>query len=323
MDGAFHIDRGAIQVARSGNAVLAYAVGLDLTDLAPFVRSLRAVFSGQVVLAVDRQPTLIAWLSTHGVETVIAERRMWARPSAIARWGFFARFLRDRPDIRNVLIADVGSVVFQGDPFREMSGRLEFVEDEGQSANAALIRDLVGEALARKVTASAPVVAGMIAGPNEAVVRCCRMMQRLSAAAQSGWGSRIGVEQTVCTVVARLGLEDVHVRANFGRVAVVSDQQVVVDGRLLNPQGGSSPILHGYRHAARLADHVRDRWGLPRSVQAWPNVSGWGEVMRTLLAGSQPEVAPTAARRSRSSVMMARVSSPSVGRVERTASESA
>ena len=41
--------------------ILGYATGYDAADVAPFVRSLRAVFDGPVVLVVDQEPALLAF----------------------------------------------------------------------------------------------------------------------------------------------------------------------------------------------------------------------------------------------------------------------
>ena len=48
--------------------ILGYATGYDAADVAPFVRSLRAVFDGPVVLVVDQDPDLLAFLAQEMAE---------------------------------------------------------------------------------------------------------------------------------------------------------------------------------------------------------------------------------------------------------------
>ena len=37
----------------------------------------------------------------------------------------------------------------------------------------------------------------------------------------------------------------------------------IEDGRILNPDGGSSPIVHQSERIKPLAAHVQDKWGVP------------------------------------------------------------
>lgn len=101
-------------------AVLGDARACGIAEIAPFVRSLRSVFEGRVILLVDRRPTLQAWLATHGVQTVIASSDRIRRRShrVTARFAAFAEILHDRSDISAAVVATrVRDVVFQSDPF--------------------------------------------------------------------------------------------------------------------------------------------------------------------------------------------------------------
>lgn len=334
MDGAFPALRSAPSRVRSGNAVLAYAAGLDIADLAPFVRSLRAVFSGQIILAVEHRPTLIAWLATHDVEAVIVSRPgLRKRPPGLARWPVFAQVLQSRPDLHHVLIVDIDSVVFQGDPFGDLPTNLQLVEAAGSAVSAPLFRDLVGDALAAKLGRSAPVLSDVIAGPAPAVVQFCTSMQRLSAASRGLPAGPRERERLVCTVIARLGFDGSRVVPNFGRVAIAGEQHRIVDGRITHPRAGASPVIQGYQRHACLADHVARRWGILPPRRPSP-ARGWREVVRLAqqvhrhalaIAWPAPQrvAAPTEVRRRRSSERIVAASSGSSGMAERAASESA
>lgn len=261
---------------------MACATGLDLAEIAPFVRSLRAVFAGQVILIVDRKPTLLAWLSTHGVEAVVAADRLlhWKPQPAVARFAVFAQLLQERREIRQTILADPRHVVFQTDPFRGATDELEFFSGAGgatpglgeQRAIAAMIGESLAHDLGRR-----PRIADLIAGPTGAVVRVCRSL--LSLCAQQRMGSDSGLDRAASHVVAHLGLAGGEIRRNFQRAAIASCGMRIADGRILNPDDSSSPIVVGYRRCPDLALHVDRHWGLP------PNPStgaGLRRAMRTI-----------------------------------------
>lgn len=264
-------------------AVMACATGLDLAEIAPFVRSLRAVFAGQILLIVDRQPTLLAWLSTHGVEAVVAaDRLMHWKPQqpAVSRFAVFAQLLQERREIRQAILADPRQVVFQTDPFRRATEDLEFFTGAGgatpglgeQRAMVAMLGDSLAQDLGRRSR-----IADLIAGPAEAVVRFCRSLLLLCAQPRAGFGS--GLDRAASHVVAHLGLAGGEIRRNFQRAAIASCGMRIADGRILNPDDSSSPIVVGYRRCPDLALHVDRHWGLP------PNPStgaGLRRAMRTI-----------------------------------------
>ncbi len=256
----------ALAPARERQAVLACATGRDLAEIAPFVRSLRAVFAGQVILIVDRKPTLLAWLSTHGIETVIASERLlhWKPHPAVARFAVYAQLLQERREIRHVLLADIRDVVFQSDPFRQATDDLEFFSGAGGSLPGAgetrAIEALMGADLASDLSRRSRI-ASLFAGSNEAVVRFCRTLLLICGQPRAGLGSE--ADRAACHVVAHLGLAGGAIRPNFKRAAIASCGMRTLDGRIINPDGGVSPIVAGYRRCADLALQVDRRWGLP------------------------------------------------------------
>lgn len=260
---------------RAAEAVLGYAVGYDIAEIAPFVRSLRAVFKGQIILVVDRKPALLAWLAAHDVEAVIAADRLmhWRPHPVVARFAVYAQVLQGRPEIRQAVITDVRDVVFQADPFAEAGESLEFfVEAEDRSLgdhafNLKHLQALFGDGLARDLGRRACVCVGVVAGPTEAVVRFCRAVLLLCAIPRSSVGGAFGADQAACNVIAHLNLIGGEIRPNYGRVATIGltspDLLRLEDGLILNPDGGASAVVHQYDRIPRLAAQMQARWGVP------------------------------------------------------------
>lgn len=260
---------------RAGEAVLGYAVGYGIAEVAPFVRSLRAVFTGQIILVVDRKSSLLSWLKDHGVEAVIAADRMlhWTPHPVVARFAVYAQILQGRPDIRQAIITDVRDVVFQGDPFAQATNQLQFfVEAEGlaladHAFNQKHLQALFGGGLARDLGRRACVCVGVVAGPTGAVLRFCRAILLLCAIPRSSIGGAFGADQAACNVIAHLNLVGGEIRPNYGRVATIGltapERLRLEDGLILNPDGGASAIVHQYDRIPRLEADVQARWGVP------------------------------------------------------------
>lgn len=260
---------------RPDEAVLGYAVGYGVAEIAPFVRSLRAVFRGQIILVVDRKPALLTWLKAHGVEAVIAADRMlhWSPHPVVARFAVYAQILQGRTDIRQAVITDVRDVIFQGDPFAGATETLQFfVEAEDRALadhafNQKHLQALFGDGLARDLGRRACVCVGVVAGPADAVVRFCRAVLLLCAIPRSSVGGAFGADQAACNVIAHLNLVGGEIRPNYGRVATIGltapDRLRLEDGLILNPDGGASAIVHQYDRIPRLEADVQARWGVP------------------------------------------------------------
>lgn len=280
-----------------GRAVLGHAVGCSLAEIAPFIRSLRAVFTGQVILVVDRKPTLLAWLSTHGVETVIAADRLlhWKPHPAVARFAVHAQILQERPDIRDVVLADVRDVLFQGDPFEDAPQDLQFFEEPGadSSIHRRSLQAVIGEPLAGDLGRKPRVTAGVVAGPASAVTRFCRTMLLVCAIPRSAVGGGTGADQAACNVVAHLGLVGGEIRPNFDRVATGAPGGTVglrlEQGQVINPDDSISPILHRYARIPGLTAHARTTWGIP-AARRRPDVRRGIETLGGAMLRGLPEL---------------------------------
>ncbi len=259
--------------AASGDVVLGYATGYDATDIAPFVRSLRAVFDGSVALIVDDRPDLNAFLAEHDVLAIHPEAAPGWRPHAVMeRFAAFDRLLGQWPETRHVLLTDVRDVIFQAAPFDPAPKRLEtFVEFEdgvlGDHAfNMKYLRAVGGDGLAEAVADRSCVCVGTVIGPRDAVMRFCRTLLMLAAIPRSEMGGAFGADQAACNLAVHLGLVEADVRPNYGRVATLGltrgDSLGFREGRVINPDGGWSSIVHQHDRHPALATAVHARWGV-------------------------------------------------------------
>ena len=252
--------------------VLGYATGYDAADVAPFVRSLRAVFDGPVALVVDQDPALLAFLAEHRIEAVApATVEGWAPHPVVARFAAFDRLMSERPHARNVLLTDVRDVVFQAAPFEPQPQGLEFFNEYADGAlgdhafNMKYLRGVGGEAVARALADKPCLCVGTVMGPREAMMRFCRTLLMLAAVPRSEIGGAFGADQAACNIAVHLGLIEGEVVPNYGRVATLgltpSADLRLVDGRIVNPDGGVSPIVHQHDRHPALAAAMHERWG--------------------------------------------------------------
>jgi hypothetical protein len=255
--------------------VLGYATGYGVADIAPFVRSLRAVFEGDVALVVDPHADLLQFLHDHRIEAVTPEfgLRPWSPHPVVERFAAYTTYLQSRADVGDVVLTDVRDVVFQGDPLAEPVTTLEFFEEnEGRSLrshafNLKHLRALAGPALAKSLQDRSCVCVGVVVGPREAALRFCRALLMLCAIPRSGVGGAFGADQAACNLIAHLGLVEGVVRPNFGRVATIgltaSERLRVEDERIIGPEESVSPIVHQYDRKKDLQAFVQSRWGVP------------------------------------------------------------
>ncbi|MNS92135.1 hypothetical protein D3C72_1262600 [compost metagenome] len=254
--------------------ILGYATGYDVADVAPFVRSLRAVWGGPLVLVVDQDPAMLAFLADHDVEGV-APRPVgdgaWAPHPVMARFAAFDALMAERPWARHVLMTDVRDVVFQADPFIPAPRGSEFFSeyDEGTLADHAFnmkyLRGVGGEAVARALSDKPCVCVGTVVGARDAMMRFCRTLLMLAAIPRSEIGGAFGADQAACNIALHLGMIEGEVKANYGRVATLGltpgQQLTVADGRIVNPDGGVSAIVHQHDRHPHLLEAAYARWG--------------------------------------------------------------
>ncbi len=252
--------------------VLGYATGYDAAMIAPFVRSLRAVFNGHVALIVDDRPDVLELLEEHGVEAVLPETGAgWEPHPVMARFAAYARLLDRWPNAVDVLLTDVRDVVFQAEPFGPPPRRLEvFVENEGgvlrdHAFNMKHMTALVGDEMAATLADKPCICVGTIMGPRDEVARFCRVLLMLAAIPRSEVGGAFGADQAACNLAVHMDLVRARVVPNFQRVATLGMTEgatlSVRDGTVVNPDGSVSPIVHQHDRHPELDAAVHARWG--------------------------------------------------------------
>ncbi|MGV9010850.1 hypothetical protein [Brevundimonas sp.] len=254
-----------------GHAVLGYATGYDAAGIAPFVRSLRAVFDGTVALIVDDRPDVAALLSQHDVIAVAPDMvEGWAPHPVMQRFVAFDRLLRSWPNVDGVLITDVRDVIFQADPFSPWPDRLlAFQEYEAgvlsdHAFNMKYVRALAGDGLAKIVSQQPCICVGTVMGPRADILRLCRAILMLAATPRSAIGGAFGADQAACNLAIHLGMIEAQVLPNYGRVATLGLTEgaklTFMDGKVVNPDGTISAIVHQHDRHPHLAEAVHDLW---------------------------------------------------------------
>lgn len=280
--------------ASSQNLVLGYATGYDAADVAIFVRSLRAHYSGPVALVVDPDEELRAFLASHGVQALDAPcvgtgaagaGKSWAPHPVVSRFAGFDILLRERPWVRNALLTDVRDVVFQSDPFAPEVTGLEFYAEcdtplKTHDFNMKYLRAVAGDCFADNIGNKACICVGTVLGPREALSRFCRLILMLGAIPRSEIGGAFGADQASCNLAVHLGLIEGQVFANHSRVAtlgmVPADQMSLVDGVIRNPDGSASPVVHQYDRHPELMTAMWQAWAgdLERRDRCRPRTLG-------------------------------------------------
>lgn len=257
---------------QTGDLVLGYATGYGAEVIAPFVRSLRQVHAGPVALVVDDRSDVAALLAEHGVEAMVhAPPSGWAPHPAMARFGAGVRLMSRWPQVGHVLLSDVRDVVFQADPFSPRPSKLEtFVEFEDgvlgdHPFNMKYLRALAGDDLAAAVADRPCLCVGTVIGPRAEVLRFLRLVLMLAAIPRSEIGGAFGIDQAACNLAVHQGLLDAEIVPNYRRVATLGmtpgERLTFRDGRVINPDGSISPIVHQHDRHAHLAEPVHALWG--------------------------------------------------------------
>lgn len=281
--------------------VAGYATGYDAHHIAPFVRSLRSVFDGEIALAADARPDVEALFADHDVRFLAQpETEGWRPHPVMARFAAVDAHLVGRGDIRNVLLTDVRDVIFQKTPFEPAPERLEVFLEGDRLADHAFdmkyLRALAGDAIAADLAMAPAICVGTILGPRADMIRFCRTVLMLAAVPRSEMGGSFGADQAACNMAIHMGLVEAEVRANYGRVATIglaaADGFAFRDGQVVNPDGSISAIVHQHDRHPMLAEAVRGRWavGLEARERVTPKTLGSRlQRLRQSLARRLPE----------------------------------
>lgn len=287
--------------------VIGYATGYGPKELACFVRSLRAHSQAHIALVASDNPATAAFLAACQVDHWRPPHEAgWAPHLLIGRFKHYLPILAAYPEARRVLITDVRDVAFQGDPFAEGYGEDQspialYCEtppgDLGShGANPKWLKSLIGAPMAETLADKPVVCGGSIMGAPEALGGLIQTLLWLCAIQRSGGLESIGADQAALNVIVHQGLCPAVAVPNHRRVATIGytlAPGVAADGRLINPDGSQSPILHQYDRHPEAKGAVEARWitpDLPSIVP--PKPKGWPKTkarLRKSLARRLPE----------------------------------
>jgi hypothetical protein len=252
--------------------VLGYATGYDAAMIAPFVRSLRAVFHGTVALVVDDRPDVNVLLAEYGVDAIYTDASTgWKPHPVMERFAVYGRLLERYPNAVDVLLTDVRDVVFQAEPFGPPPRRLEvFTEYENgtlgdHAFNMKYLSALVGDEMSATLVNKPCICVGTIIGPRDEIARFCRTLLMLAAIPRSELGGAFGADQAACNLAVHLGLVKAEIRSNFGRVATIGmtagETLSFRDDKIVNPDGSVSAIVHQHDRHPHLDNAIHNLWG--------------------------------------------------------------
>jgi hypothetical protein len=300
------------------NLIMAVTSGFGVEDLAPFVCSLKQTdFRGDVVIfAANTSRDTIAWLRSHGVlvqrflypftsctklrnplyrvwplcRAALAGTRnpdavqwfaQWFQNLSILRFFFYRRFLRNDASYRNVMLTDLRDVVFQGDPFREVSGGeiRVFLEEplprQGDEINSRRwLTELFGKETVKKLADTNLICSGTVIGDAQ------RMQEYLDAfmLALSNARSvmRMGMDQGLHNYLLYSGfLNGVTMCPNRESevltMGLINPEEKLprdAAGRLVDSVGRPYPVLHQFDRHPDLNTQIRQRYGMVHECAA-------------------------------------------------------
>lgn len=256
--------------------VLGAALGYGPRAIKVFLASLRAEHDGPVAILTDRPDTVGGLLARFGVDCLEAAPVRGYRPHPnVARFLAFLRAIENHyPEAQTILLSDVRDVVFQADPLRPAPPHLCFFCEAssltiGQhAANRRWLARCVGEEIARGLADRPCVCAGTLLGPRAAMLRLLRQILLLLAIPRSAVAAAFGADQAAVNLIAHWGLAgEAEILPNFRRVATIgltAPGAVSLDpeGRIRNPDGSISALVHQYDRHPALRAAIEARWAV-------------------------------------------------------------
>ena len=131
---------------------------------------------------------------------------------------------------------------------------------------------------------------GTLVGTRVEVARLSRLILSLAATPRSEIGGAFGADQAAFNLAVHQGLVSSSIRPNYGRVATLGltpgERLAFVDGRVVNPDGTASPIVHQHDRHPHLDAPVHARWGggLEHRKRVRPKSAGqkWAKLKASL-----------------------------------------
>jgi len=228
--------------------------------------------------------TAVTFLAAHQVTAVDAPIwRGWAPHPVMQRFVAFAGLLGERPGA--ALACDVRDVIFQAPPFAPAPQGLEAFVEAGtplgdHAFNMKYLRALFGEGIAADLADKACLCVGTILGSRAEIARLSRLILSLAATPRSEIGGAFGADQAGFNMAIHQGLVATTIRSNYGRVATLGltpgETLRFENGKVVNPDGSVSPIVHQHDRHPHLDTAVHALWGcgLEHRKRVRPKASG-------------------------------------------------
>jgi hypothetical protein len=266
------------QVERGTSLVLGSAINYETDDVRAFVLSLRQHYAGPAAIVVSGDNTdLRTFLHSQRVEAVVAEdlsAGVEARVELV-RYAHFLLYARQQKILpEQVLLTDTRDVLFQAPPFWPTNGC--DIRYFTEADDRLLCRHPTGEWIASTFN---PSIAGRLA---ERPCICCgtiyiaghqlapflTLVLSLAAIPRFAQAQSFGIDQAVINYIGHFGLlRPAEISGNFGMVATLglidsNDMKIDAVGRILNPDGTCSPLVHQYDRHSHLWADVLKRYSL-------------------------------------------------------------
>lgn len=253
--------------------VLGAALNYRAGKVAPFVRSLREHYSGDVVLLINA-PELPSFLDRHNVahrHFPIGER---ASNLTVFRHALKLQYLRENAaSYGRVLFVDVGDVIFQGDPFA-IPGEpalVTFEEDRrftigSQPTNATWLQRFFGDDILAALRDKPISCGGITLGTAQKLMTYLRLQLAFMCTARQDRAAFFGIDQATHNFIAHMKLIDgFEVRKNYGHCANLglteaSRVRMDKDGVIRVDEMPPSPIVHQYNYVQGFTAAIDRRY---------------------------------------------------------------
>jgi len=262
------------------NLVLATAWDVEISEVRPFVESLRRHYQGEVMMLVTskRSAELVEYLRSHRIIPVYFDCQIWmVMQVQLARYVRYGEILRgaSKQYVR-ILLTDAADVLFQGDPFNNIPDDelLCFMEVSGRTigqceSDSEWIQQIFGSDALERVKNYDISCSGTTIGSHRAIVEYIDLLLQpakpnLMARLMNYRGHDQGIHNyllhTGALPKARLIPNGQHVYT----VGRVNDAEITLGpgGTILAPGARLCPIVHQYNYKPALLAHVRSAFGL-------------------------------------------------------------
>jgi hypothetical protein len=263
---------------REKTLLLGAACGYGVTELRPFVESLRTHYAGEAILLIDGRTAdeALAYLASRGIGLLYFDAAGWI-PLHIqtSRYIAYWDFLRSRPEYGRIFLTDVSDVIFQGDPFSwwGQGDVFFFLEDQAMTigqcpSNRMWVHEVFGPETLAGLAAKRISCSGTILGSRGGML--AYLDQMLSFARRTtgpGFAGKRGHDQGIHNALLHLALVPGALAVENGlhvlTLGYVPNGEVIVRGDTILARNHPipCPIVHQYNYHAVTLEWMRARYG--------------------------------------------------------------